>query len=121
MQHDTADDLHREVFHAKHTPGGFTAGGERFRKKAVQRSAVSVTFTEQIGLAFELSFAHVSVDVLQIKHLLHDGLDALEFTVGIGADDFIKNSQLVHLMFLFCAACSDIRPEQTGERDQKQR
>ncbi len=40
MQGDAADDLHREVLHAQHTPCGFAADSEGVGQDIIQRFAV---------------------------------------------------------------------------------
>ena len=89
MQHDTADDLHREVLHAQHAPAGLAADGVGVGQDVVQGLALGQPLFQGGGHGLQLGIGHGLVLGFQSHHLVGDGLDALELFIGIGTENFI--------------------------------
>ena len=83
MEHDAAEDLHREVGRAEHAVGGLTADGERVRQDIVERLTLLETLFERGRLGLEFLVRHFFVFFLQCEHLVAKRLDPLEFTLAV--------------------------------------
>ncbi len=85
MEHDAADDLHRKVLHAQHTPACLAAGGKGVGQNIVGGLAVCQTLLEQGGLVFQLALRHCGIFFFQRQHLVGDRLNALDFALAVVA------------------------------------
>ena len=88
VQGDAAGDLHREVLHAQHPPGGLAADRKGVGQDVVQRLALGQPLFQGGGLGLQLAVGHGCVGGLQVKDLLGDGVDLLQLPVREGAKDF---------------------------------
>ena len=99
MQHDAADDLHREVLHAQHAPRGLAAGGKRFRQDVVERLAVCQSLLKFWRHRLELLVGHFGILLVQCQHLVANRIDSLELALGVGSKDLIHQSHnFLHLI-----------------------
>ena len=101
MQHDTTDDLNREVLESQNTPCSLTAGRKCLRQDVVQRFSVCQTLLELRGHCFQLLVAHLAVLLVERQHLVTNRVDSFEFSFGIGSEDFIHQSHLSFTPHLF--------------------
>ena len=92
MQHDTADNLHREVLHAQHPPGSLAAGSKCFRQDVIQRLSVAQTLLELWSHRFQLLVGHFGKLFVQRKDLVTNRIDSLELSFRVGPKDFIHQS-----------------------------
>ena len=77
MQHDTTDDLYREVLHTKHSPCSLTAGSKCIRQDVVECFTVCKTFFELWSHVFEFFVRHLGVLFLQTQDLIANWIDSL--------------------------------------------
>ena len=92
MQHDTADNLHREVLHAQHPPCSLAAGSKCFRQDVIQRLSVAQTLLELWSHRFQLLVGHFGKLFVQRKDLVANRIDSLELSFRVGPKDFIHQS-----------------------------
>ena len=85
MQHNTADDLHREVLHAEHAPGRLSTGGKRLRQNIVERFSVCKALLELGRAGLEFLVAHGGVLLFQRQDRFENGVDALELALAVRA------------------------------------
>ena len=92
IQHHTADHLHIEVTHAKHSRRGLTHNSESFRQQVVQRFALLEPVAEFLSLRLQLIIG----ELLQLRFQLIDLGNAptvrLHKAVISAAKNFRKNS-----------------------------
>ena len=94
MEHDTAHQLHGIGAHAQHAVGGLPHGGEGLRQDVVQRFAVGQTLLELRGLGLQLGIRQLFIVLLQRGDLVHDGVDALQLPLAVGAENLGKQSHI---------------------------
>ena len=98
VQRDAADDLHREMLHAQHTPCSLAADGECVRQDIVQRFAVGQLLFEGRGLGLQFGVRHGCIFFLQCQHLLGDGVHLFQLPVGEAAKEFFNKGHWSHLI-----------------------
>ena len=94
MEHDAAHQLHGVGAHAQHAVSGLPHGGEGLRQNVVQRFAVGQTLLELRGLGLQLGIRQLFIVLLQRGDLVHDGVDALQLPLAIGAENLGKQSHI---------------------------
>ena len=77
VEHDAADDLHREVTHPQHTGRGLAAYGERVGQDIIQGLAVRQPVLQHAGLSGKLFVGHILIGVFLHQHPVADRLDPL--------------------------------------------
>ena len=98
VQGNAAGDLHREMLHAQHTPGGFAAHGKGVGQDVVQRFAVGQLLLESRGLGLQLCVRKGRILGLQCQHLLDNGIDLFQLPVGEAAKEFFNKGHSLHLI-----------------------
>ena len=89
VQHDTTDDLHREVLHAQHTPAGLTADGEGLGQDIVQSFAVCQPLLQRGGHGLQFRVGLGGHFALQRNHLVGDGADLFQLLIGEGTEELV--------------------------------
>ena len=74
VEHQRAEDLHREVLHLQHAPAGLPAGGKGLGEDILEGLAGGETGPERIGHAPELGIAHRREFFIQSQHFIDGGL-----------------------------------------------
>ena len=77
VQDDTTDQLHTEMFHAKHTARCFTHGRKRLRQKIIQCLAICQTLFVFICLGTQFLVAQCDHILSHPLDLVHNRIDAL--------------------------------------------
>ena len=90
MQGDAAGDLHREVLHAQHTPGGLAADGKGIGQDIVQRLAAGQTRLQCGGLGLQVGIGQCLVFGFQGQHLFGDRVDLFQLPVREGTEDLFS-------------------------------
>ena len=90
MQGDAAGDLHREVLHAQHTPGGLAADGKGIGQDIVQRLAAGQTRLQCGGLGLQVGVGQYLVFGFQGQHLFGDRVDLFQLPVREGTEDLFS-------------------------------
>ena len=94
VQHDAAHQLDGIGAHTQHAVRGLPHGGKGLRQDVVQRLTVGQTLLELRGLGLKLGVGQLLVLVLQGGDLVHDGVDALQLPLAVGAEDLGKQSHI---------------------------
>ena len=94
MQHQTAHHLHTVRAHSQHAVRGLPHGGKSLRQNVIQSFTVGKTLLELRGLGLKLGVGQLPVLVLQGGDLVHDGVDALQLPLAVGAEDLGKQSHI---------------------------
>ena len=94
MEHNAAHQLHGVGAHAQHAVGGLPHGGKGLRQDVVQRFAVGQTLLELRSLGLQLGIRQLFVVLLQRGDLVHDGVDALQLPLAVGAENLGKQSHI---------------------------
>ena len=99
MQNDAAHKLHRIGPQAQHPVRRLPHGGESLRQQVIQGLPLSQPLLELGSLAPEFFLAQGLIAVLQGQNLIHQRLNFLDFPLGAGAEQFIKQSHCNLLQF----------------------
>ena len=94
VQHDAAHQLDGIGAHTQHAVRGLPHGGKGLRQDVVQRLTVGQTLLERRGLGLKLGVGQLPVLVLQGGDLVHDGVDALQLPLAVGAENLGKQSHI---------------------------
>ena len=90
VQHNAADDLHGVGLHTQHTPVRLTADCKRLRQDIIKGLALGKALLKLGRLGLQLLIGQLGHLRLKGKDLILDRVDALEFLVREGAEQFFK-------------------------------
>ena len=100
VEYHAALDLHREKPLAQHPVHGLPAGGEGLGEDIVKVLAILKALSEPGGLALEPIVREPPIFLLKPQHLVHQGLDTLEFLFAVVAEKLCKEI-ICHISFPF--------------------
>ena len=98
MKNDTADNLHGEMLHAEHAPRCLAAGGKCFGENIIKSFAVCKTLSEFGSFRLKLFVGKTGIFLFKVKHLVAKRTDALDFFLGIVAEDFFQKTHITPLV-----------------------